>query len=183
VRSGPRVGFRWTRSAILYAFDRWHRRYLCAPTLDDRRYASEDHPSAITVQRVFGSWNRAVRAAGLRARGPDERRDLGPLACPPERSRGGSAVRWPRERIIDAIRAWEREHGSPPALREWRRSSASHPAAATVQRVFGSWNESIAAAGFVPRPPSLSDRPRELTHRRCAATGRWLPGSRLSEAA
>ena len=57
MRSGPRRGYRWTPENIVYAIELWHRRHLRAP-----------------VQRVFGSWNSGIRAAGLKPRRPGEAR-------------------------------------------------------------------------------------------------------------
>jgi hypothetical protein len=166
VRPGPRDGFRWNRTTILYAFDLWHRRHLRPPTLDEWRYARDDHPSAMTVQRVFGSWNRGIRSAGFVTRLPGERRAASLRHTP---TPSDQALRWPRERILDVMRAWHTTHGAPPYMREWRRASTNNPTAETVRRVFGSWNAAVAEAGFAPRPQWIVDRPR------CEETGRWLP--------
>ena len=68
MRSGPRNGFRWDRETIAYAIELWHRRHLRTPTVAEWECAGADHPCRHTVQRVFGSWNAAMRAAGFRAR-------------------------------------------------------------------------------------------------------------------
>ena len=77
MKPGPREGFRWTRETIIYAFELWHRRYLCSPTVAEWRRAGRDNPSATTVRSAFGSWNSAVKAAGLRPRQPGEARKTG----------------------------------------------------------------------------------------------------------
>jgi Homing endonuclease associated repeat len=82
VRPGPRAGFRWTPELIVYALDLWHRRYMRPPTKRQWARAGDDHPSSMTVKRVFGSWNAAVQAAGLRPRGPGGRRERVPPRCP-----------------------------------------------------------------------------------------------------
>src|SRR5258707_13174686 len=87
VKPGPRDGFRWSRETIVYAFELWHRRYLCSPTVDEWRRAGPDHPSVSTVRQVFGSWNRGVKAAGLRPRRPREAPGGGaPALAPRERT-------------------------------------------------------------------------------------------------
>lgn len=74
VNSGPRPGYCWTRENVVYAIELWHRRYLRAPTVADWTNAGHDHPTRHTVQRVFGSWNNAIKAAGLRPRRQGEAR-------------------------------------------------------------------------------------------------------------
>jgi hypothetical protein len=57
-----------------------------------------------------------------------------------------------RDRIVAAIQAWAERTGYAPSAEDWRRArSSAHPTTKRVIRVFGSWPEAIAAAGFVPR--------------------------------
>ena len=75
MRSGPRgEGLVWTPDTIVYALELWARRYGRPPSAREWNRAGEDHPSRQTVQRVFGRWNRAIRAAGYRPRKPGELR-------------------------------------------------------------------------------------------------------------
>jgi transcriptional regulator with XRE-family HTH domain len=60
----------WSPEDILDAIEVWGLRYGRAPYLREWAYAAEDHPSSGVVQRAFGSWNKAVEAAGLRPRPP-----------------------------------------------------------------------------------------------------------------
>lgn len=60
-----------------------------------------------------------------------------------------STKAWQPDEIIDAIRRWADDHdGEPPTAIDWRRKLDSYPVTSTVQRVFGSWADAIAAAGF-----------------------------------
>lgn len=67
--------------------------------------------------------------------------------------------KWPKERILEAIRDWAAEHGESPAATDWNsfaraqrgRDEGRWPDFTTVVRRFGSWNLAIAAAGFEPR--------------------------------
>jgi hypothetical protein len=151
MKPGPRDGFRWTSETIAYAFELWHRRHLCSPTVDEWRRAGPDHPSVTTVRQVFGSWNAAVEAAGFRPRRPGESRRAAPVRL--VQSEASAAVRWSRETTLAALHAWAETRGRSPSLEQWRRASAAHPSAATVRRLFGSWNAAVSAAGFEPRRP------------------------------
>jgi HNH endonuclease len=88
MRSGPRGdGLVWTRDTILYAIELWARRNGHPPAARDWNRAGEDHPSRQTVQRVFGRWNRAIRAAGYRPRRPGELRRRNPVRRRDEKGR------------------------------------------------------------------------------------------------
>lgn len=76
---------------------------------------------------------------------------------------GLSRVRWTRETVVAAIERWGALYGVSPSANEWnatlareagdtRYESGDWPTIHTVQRVFGSWNAGIEAAGFVARP-------------------------------
>jgi hypothetical protein len=68
-------------------------------------------------------------------------------------------ARWTQEAIIEAIRAWHREHGIPPGSAEWRTNGrGDHPTASMVQIKFGSWSEAIRRAGYEPNPPGRRKR-------------------------
>src|SRR5579872_3700700 len=82
VGSGPRRGYRWTRQLIAYAIDLWHREHLEAPTQDEWERAGPNHPCRVTVIRAFGTWNAAIRAAGLRPRPRGTNRNWLRSRCP-----------------------------------------------------------------------------------------------------
>jgi hypothetical protein len=152
MKSGPRTGFRWDRENIAYAIDLWHRHHLRPPTAREWQLAGHNHPSCATVRRVYGTWNAAICATGLRPVGAGSRRIKDQTVL--DRSR-----RWSRPRIVASIRAWASLHGRPPLLDEWRKAAPNRPCVSTVKRRFGSWNNGITAAGFVPR-----DRRETLRH-------------------
>jgi hypothetical protein len=77
---------------------------------------------------------------------------------------------WTQERIIEAIQDWKFVYGEPPASADWSPHNArlvndedralraegliaarAIPWSTTVIGCFGSWNEAIRAAGFIPR--------------------------------
>jgi hypothetical protein len=62
------------------------------------------------------------------------------------------------EEIVAALRAWSAEHGAPPREQDWSHASQAWrdawplwPGAATVLRVFGSWNAALESAGLPSR--------------------------------
>jgi hypothetical protein len=67
--SGPASGSRrvWTRGRIVEAMQRAYGERGRFPTRSDWQKASDWHPAASTVYRVFGSWKAALKAARLRA--------------------------------------------------------------------------------------------------------------------
>jgi len=150
MKPGPREGFRWTRETISYAFELWHRKYLCTPTLSEWRRAGPDHPSSTTVKGVYGSWNAAVEAAGFRPRLRGHARRK-----PPIHLEALPTPSWSRDAIVRAFHHWFEKHGRVPRIRDWRLASDTHPNASTVKRLFGSWNAALATAGF---QPTLSSR-------------------------
>jgi len=103
------------------------------------------------VRQVFGSWNRGVKAAGLRPRRPGEARGGDTPAVAPRES---TLVRWSQHATLDDMRRWHEANGRPPSLEQWRRADHSHPSAATVRRLFGTWNAAVHEAGFEPRRAS-----------------------------
>lgn len=78
---------------------------------------------------------------------------------------------WGRKDIVNAIRLWAQQFGEPPRWVDWTPSRARAlgiplqpgvaegywPSGRQVERVFGTWNKGLEAAGFEPRP---AHRPR-----------------------
>lgn len=55
-------------------------------------------------------------------------------------------VRWNAETISAALVQWHNEHGRLPNAKDWVRAGESHPSSQTVRRVFGGWDDALAAA-------------------------------------
>lgn len=128
----------WTPETVLDAIHRWSREHDGAPPrVCDWLVRGDGYwPPASIVQRVFGTWNAALAAAGMSV-----------MARGKQRSRN----HWNRDTILAAIRRWTATHGEPPRCRDWSAAGPDHPHAASVQEYFGTWNEAIVAAGFRPR--------------------------------
>jgi hypothetical protein len=116
----------WTRDRILDALCHWAALHG-VPTSGDWSRAGPGHPTHALVIRTFGSWNEALRAAGLHP----------PLI-----------QKWSAELIIAALQAWDRTHQRPPRALDWRYAAADHPNRVLVWKRFGSWDNALRAAGL-----------------------------------
>jgi hypothetical protein len=133
----PQLHSAWSRTQIVEAIRAWVDRTETMPTHSAWRHrpsAEEpDRPTAHTVIKHFGSWEAALRAAGLE---------------PPKPRRSWSATE-----VVEAIKAFAEREGRPPTGRDWRSSPAPgdpRPTDKAVVKCFGSWNDGLAAAGFAP---------------------------------
>jgi DNA-binding CsgD family transcriptional regulator len=59
---------------------------------------------------------------------------------------------WTPQTIVDAARAWHREHGRSPSQRDWPKGGYGHPGKDAVYDVFGAWSTMLKAAGLPPAP-------------------------------
>lgn len=87
---------------------------------------------------------------------------------------------WTQESILDAVRAWAREHGEPPTSGTWKRAGYGHPSALTVWRTFPEtrFADVIRLAGSEPfrRGPRTfwtRDRVAEALLDHLLREGRW----------
>ena len=96
-------------------------------------------PSAGAIRRRFGSWNAAVRAAGLTP---------------------NTVEHWTRDTILDALRRLERELGRQPTYDDVRHPASGYPGGHIVSRRFGSWAAACQELGWAP--PRQLRRDHEL---------------------
>jgi hypothetical protein len=142
----------WSEERILDAIRAWAAETGSPPRMRDwspahapdgngdaRRYRSEPGrwPSASVEAVRFGSFCAALERAGMQV----------------PRAAAGSRRVWTRERIVEAVRRWERETGQPPRRSDWQRAADWHPAASTVYRTMGSWRAALRAAGIKASRP------------------------------
>jgi hypothetical protein len=116
---------RWTDQAILDALRRWEQ-VRGSPLPSDWDNTAPDHPTRGLVTKRFGSWDAALRAAGLSAAQPRHH--------------------WSGEQIIRALQAWTTAHKRPPTSSDWRHATSDHPGRVHVWRRFGSWEAALTAA-------------------------------------
>jgi hypothetical protein len=141
----------WTPPEVLSALAAWAYTHGRPPTLSDAR-TDPALPVQGACERHFGSWNDALRAAGL---------------APNQESRlSDQRVR----QALAAWAAWQRTHGtgepSAASYRAWAaRQAEAVPSASSVRRRFGGWWSAVrAAAGFAAARPGGRGLPdnREL---------------------
>jgi AcrR family transcriptional regulator len=122
--------FSWSREEIVAAIDVHLSEHGRLPTPRDwrERDPSGKRPALHNVHQLFGSWDKAIEAAGH----PVER--------------------WDRETILDALRELGRELGRRPKHRDIAPKRPGLPGHRTIIAEFGSLTTALNAAGFeVPR--------------------------------
>jgi hypothetical protein len=138
----PTHRYAWTREEALERLAAWARAHGRAPVIADAR-ADPSVPGLGSCQLRFGSWNAALRAAGLSP---------------------GHEPHWSDERVHAVLAAWARWHirqaRGEPSQASYRRWAAQQPgpvpSASSIRRRFGgSWNAARVAAG---QPASRAGR-------------------------
>lgn len=127
---------------------------LCAYVAQHDEPPQSDHwPRRDAVIRHFGSWNNALKTAGLPVRQPGENR--------------GKTL-WTRERLCLFLRRWSERHAgeTPSAI------DPGMPGSRTYMRLFGSWNNMVSAAGLDARPAGVVRNPSRRAQLRSAADQR-----------
>jgi hypothetical protein len=105
-----------------------------SPVIGDWQRRPAGVPGFGAVVSHFGSWNAAVRGAGLT----------------PVHDRHA----WTREQVLTALRADAERLGRIPTGRQWeQRPGTARPGYNAVRKHFGSWNAAIEAAGLVRDDP------------------------------
>lgn len=96
-----------------------------------------ERPSGRTYINRFGTWKKALEAAGL------ERKKI--MAEKPEQTghRG-----YTKEYLVKKIKQRAHELGRPP-----KNTEMTNPSGRTYIRAFGTWNEALQAAGYQPDYP------------------------------
>jgi hypothetical protein len=115
----------WPPAAIIAAARRWFEETETAPSSHAWGHVAQDHPARGTVLRVFGSWARMYRAAGI---------------TPPK---FGRRQHWTRDTIADAMIEWSVLHGRWPRYRDWRAATPDYPHGSQIYLLFSTWDEAI----------------------------------------
>jgi hypothetical protein len=126
-------------------------------------------PQPKSISRRFGSWDAALRAAGIEPPAPRQ---------------------WTRGQIANALCAWAQENGRRPTYGEWLAGDPDEerPTVALAAARLGSWPLALHAAGLAPEPrrwtPELiAEALRAWTRAHgCAPTGSAWNATRTSSA-
>lgn len=86
------------------------------------------YPNPFKIVKEFGSWNRAIQQAGFL----------------------NTQKAWTKEEIIQAVKNFYSQEGRLPRNRDFIASNGKYPSPPKVVREFGSWNQAIKEAGFIP---------------------------------
>jgi hypothetical protein len=126
----PIKPYAYTDEEVLKALRADADRLGRAPTREEWSHRPLDVPGVGAVQTHFGSWNAGLRAARL-----EVNKEYG---------------KWTLELAIAALRRDAKRRGRSPTSEEWSTARRSRPHSATVEKLFGSWNAGLRAAGLRP---------------------------------
>jgi len=124
----PRRPAAWTDEEIIAALQDWTARHGQPPNSCQWLAGSPDRPSSLCVRRRFGSWQQALKHAGLKPNPRAQHRY------------------WKDEEILASIRAWTQRHGRAPRAKDWTRASLTHPCSRSVTTRFGTFKAGVATA-------------------------------------
>ncbi len=128
----------WDDAEIIGALRAWADKHGRSPRPSEWVQSGAHHPGTITLCAHFGSWDGALRQAGLEPFEPYINRKP-----------------WDELDTIQALQTWSEQHGKPPWSMEWDHAQPEHPCANTVRERFGRWEDALHAAGLEipPRRP------------------------------
>ena len=124
----PHQRGKWTRERVIRELQRDAQKRGRAPSSNDWSNATRIHPVARTVEGLFGTWNAALRAAGLQ-----------PNVEPST---------WTPTKVLDALRQLEQELGRQPISTDVRTPPAGYPSRAVIKRTLGSWRAACHQLGW-----------------------------------
>jgi len=128
---------RWSNAKIEKELKADAKRRKRPPRASEWARATKKRPAAKTVAaRYGGHWRDALIAAGLTVAEP-------------------RPAQWTRSAIVDAMLAWQAQHGQLPTSLDWKHAAPEHPCTGTVARVWKSWSAALEAARTGAVPPDV----------------------------
>ena len=155
----------WTREQVVDSLRGWAREHPGEPLTRKDIDADTEMPGYHTIRRLFGTAAEAFTLAGLPTRRP------GPLEC------------WTRERVLDSLRGWAREHPGESLTRRQLAADPELPSDQALRRLFGTPAAAFDAAGLPPRERRRrTTRPQAfrngVLYLRCSQCRGWLPADK-----
>jgi hypothetical protein len=127
----PRRQASWSDQEILAELQDWAARHGRAPNSCEWLTGSPDRPGSLCIRRRFGSWERAIKRAGLKSNARQQPRY------------------WTNTEILDALKTWTERHGRPPKATDWTRAQPGRPCARSVTQRYGTFNAGLTAAQLI----------------------------------
>ena len=127
----------WTKERIVAEIKRLNREGAPLHSHAARHLHGKLHSAAVS-KRYFGSWERAIAAAGV---------DYEAIKAAGNRARIESHVKWTKTSIVEAIRQ-RAERGQSLAPKDVNNSEKGLLQTASKARLFRSWRAAVEAAGL-----------------------------------
>lgn len=122
----------WSQDTIILAIKKFYSIHNTKPRNRDFK-DNTDYPSCDTIVNHFGSFNEAIKAAGL----------------VPNKTPSNTFTNFSKKGIVLAIQEFYIINNRIPSTRDFMNNSR-YPSNSIVKNTFGSWNNAIEAAGFIP---------------------------------
>jgi hypothetical protein len=139
-----REGIRYEEAAE--AVRNWYREHGRLPLWKDWERATQDHPAAKSIHRVWG-WHEFLASA------VDVADDDVPGLQGAWKGGPGGLVRTDNQMLAD-LNAYKGRNGRWPGYMEWMGGTDEHASSRTYGRRFGSWLEGLRLAGRTRRSSS-----------------------------
>jgi hypothetical protein len=127
----PRRPAAWSDDQIITSLREWATRHGRPPNSCEWITGSPDRPGSLCVRRRFGSWERALKHAGLKPNARAQHRF------------------WTDTEILYSLKTWTQRHGHPPKATDWTRADPGRPCARSVTQRYGTFNAGVAAANLI----------------------------------
>jgi DNA invertase Pin-like site-specific DNA recombinase len=127
----PRRPAAWSDQEILISLREWTTRHGRPPNSCEWIAGSPDRPSSLCVRRRFGSWERALKRAGLKPNARAQHRY------------------WTDTEILAALKTWTQRHGTAPKATDWTSAEPGRPCARSVTQRYGTFNAGVTAANLI----------------------------------
>lgn len=135
---------KYTRSRLIETLQKWEKDNGKIP--EEKDFTNKGLPYYTTYVNEFGTWNKALEAAGFETRGPNGRIGYN---------------KYTRKQLIETLQKWEKDNCKIPTEKDFR-DNPKYPSFMTYINEFSSWNSALIIAGFKPDNEASRSREAEL---------------------